>query len=832
MTTRFPLLLLAFAIVLTAFSIAAAPVSNLSLTHTNAPAVVDTMLDFSVSWDGGVADVVYWNFDSDGNVLQKSSDANLLIDQNFNDGTFGDWNVVSGSWTAANGSLEAESSSKISYDTVFSENLADNNYTWTFDVNTNLGNSYFVVFSGSGITFNLNTEEAYGLFVDTSGKPFLRYFDGVGGVNDIIEGSNGDYSASAKVPTTITRDANGQWELIVDGASKGTAVDTNKTTMESFWLEFRDTNMNIDDVNMYTDAEVGLSSPNTQSHTFDTAGAKKIQVTVQNTDGNASTSLDLNVDSFLAITVWDENAGTKISNATIDFNGDTYTATSDGNIAIPVTNLADGNYDIVVDAGSSYTGRTFSYEFTSHSAFDLNFLLLKTSQGSSRSFTVYQPDGSTLITNSLIEWRNTSTVNNGIAQRTRTDSSGVVNFFGQEQQYARYVMRITDSVAGVQRDYNGTTLQLKIPLNQFSLTQITDYAVTFTELSSLGYTSLTSNLDTNIYSDTTNFYLVTVDDNSDDAFFPTSRLTRTRGGTATLEYQPYLVPRSGNVEATVYTIDNDQGRVSLPDIRIESYTDINGTTRLVESKFSDGSGTALFHFIRGKQYTLFFYDTSGDFIFSKTIEASSTTLFVYLDTTSVVAPPKKLATVTVSWFPSLSLIETDKNVSVYQILSPSNTTIGDINVWATSKTDSNVVFNQFFNSLNTSTDYNLGYDINTALIDGNTPITVHVQIWDVNGVSLVVTSHKYSLQSDQFSDSVRESKDILGQFAVTLISLILTLVVLRWAGSQLIGEDRNSMSVLAMLLTGLFMTIGWIPFADWVSAVAAAIGFTLMGEVK
>ncbi|KKK86880.1 hypothetical protein LCGC14_2758850, partial [marine sediment metagenome] len=247
--------------------ISAAPVADLNLTLVNPPAEPLKDLNFQAAWTPQDANVQYWQFDTDGNVLVNAFDQNTIIDQNFDAGNFTDWNIESGTWSAASNALvnTTVGTGKISIPQGI--DLTLNDMTWSFVANTPLGASYFVIVAGSGATFNQNTEPGYNFFISTGGQPFFRFHDGAGNQANLISGSLGDINSSTDANILITRTSIGGWELFVNGSTKGTDVNTSFTASNFLWLDLREQNQSIDDVLVEDTIGSPFNSPQFQSHT-------------------------------------------------------------------------------------------------------------------------------------------------------------------------------------------------------------------------------------------------------------------------------------------------------------------------------------------------------------------------------------------------------------------------------------------------------------------------------------------------------------------------------------------------------------------------------------
>ena len=372
---------------------------------------------------------------------------------------------------------------------------------------------------------------------------------------------------------------------------------------------------------------------------------------------------------------------------------------------------------------------------------------------------------------------------------------------------------------------------VKIPKDAESFVALSPFNMSASAYPNQSYSALAVDSNIFVFNDTTNFdSTITVDFNAD--YFDTGKTFTFNSYLYT--YHPYLIADDGdNLEATIFTINNPKGRITVSGITIESYTDINEVSTLVESKVSDGTGQAILHFIQGQEYTLIFYDSSDNVLLTETIEANNTSYFAYLELGDVVLTPDIVGIVGVDWHPTIgNILPIDQNVSFWQLLRPQNITIGDVNIWITSITDTNIVFNQVF-SVNSAVDYNLSYDLNVAGYSTNYPLKINMVIKDSDGTKLGLTRTKsYSFKNTGFILATERAKDALGQFGVTLLSLIITVILISFLTARGIGEDMNFVVVPAMFITGMFVLIGWITFDIWASGVMFGIGMALWGVRK
>lgn len=834
--------------------------SDLNLFIVNTPSILNKSLDFNISWSGSDANVLNWQFAGDGNTIVDLNTAvttTSVVDTWT--GSNGDpWSAATWTQSVDSGTNTEDIQSNTGRLVAAKAGGVDGAVQMTEDATTTLGVGESIEYevrigavsesgpagestrrfciSSAALSCQGNRGVAGFEFGDASGQPSLRV---VGDVYDTTNVAN----SNARIKFERVSAGNVEVSMWVDDVIKVDKADTNALASYVFKAEFYAGTVNttdgysqqfvIDDLNKtVAGATVGsASSPRTQSHTFTTAGAKTVEVTVSNTDGNASTSLDFNIAGSLSLQVWDENAATPIPNVSIDFNSGTYTTNSAGKITIPLDNIVSGEKTIAIDINSLYQAKNFVYDINKFSVLDLNLVILKTADGTSRNYKLYQPDETTAITSSIVEWKRDTGVSNGVSQRTKTSSTGTITFFGQQD--ADYSLKIVDTVSNVLRLYTGTFLTVKKPLDAGDeVTLLSPFNLDVGGLATQSFTGLTADYNFLIFSDTVDYYSFAVDYNSD--YYSTSKLIQTKGGDSQEDFQSYLVKKTGNIEATIFTINNPEGRITVSGIRIEAYTTVGSTSTLIESKISDGTGQGIFHFVTGQEYTLKFYSSTGTLLMTKTIEANDTSYFAYLELSSISTTITPFLTVGVQWHPTIGNVipSADNNVSFWQLLTPENGTIGDVNLWITSVTDTNIVYNRVF-TVDSSSDYNLSYDFNVFGYNSNNPLKIHLQIFDSSGTQQgAVRTKSYSFKDTGFTLATERAKDALGQFGVTLLSLILTVALIGFITSRAIGEDSNMIVIPTMFVTGAFFFIGWITFDIWASGVMFGIGVALWSVKK
>ena len=601
-----------------------------------------------------------------------------------------------------------------------------------------------------------------------------------------------------------------------------------------------------------TDFQVGANSANTSS-------LDEVKVFVETELTNDEVRLIYNSDNDNLITFGAQETAFRAGfNFSLNPNGldpenglNSVIVTLTDTSTADVPAITDWNYfiDGVQFFHSTVNGNT-TREITTLGDFNISLIIMGDGNVSQKDANV---SVSTLVQNVDINFSlntfsaSNADVNFGV---TFTEDANVFNwgFPGDQNQIARNINKtfsedgtktvcvtitnLSDANKTVCENFLVGRVLTRIPQDAETFVKLTTFDIDTSDVPIQSYSSLSADTNVFFFDDSTSFNAsVAVDFNSD--YFGTSRTFAFNS--SFFDYQPFLVANDGtNLEATIFTINNPKGRVTVSGIRIDSFTDINGTSTLVESKFSDGTGQAIFHFVKGQEYTLDFYDVAGVLIMSQTIEANDTVYFAYLELGALSLIPTTVMIVAINWNPILGNVvaDPDGNVSFWQLLRPQNGTIGDVNVFISHISDSNIIYSQVF-TVNSSIDFNLSFDLNVAGFNDSFPLKVNLQIFDDNSVQVgSVRTNSYGFKDSGFKLATERAKDALGQFGVILVSLIITVALIGYGTSRAVGEDTNMFVIPTMFLTGIFFFIGWIPFDIWSSGVMFGIGLGLWSVKK
>ena len=387
-------------------------------------------------------------------------------------------------------------------------------------------------------------------------------------------------------------------------------------------------------------------------------------------------------------------------------------------------------------------------------------------------------------------------------------------------------------------DVNKTTCEnfvvgrviVKKPLNISNLAELTPFDMTGSANPTQAFTGLSVDSNMFFFSDTNFSSSITIDMNAE--FFTTSRIFNFNNILNDFIFQSYLVPVSGNLATTIFTIDNINQKQTIPGIKIVSETVIGGTLIEVESKLSDITGTAEFHFEIGRNYVLSFFDSDDALIFTGTLNAKSTdtTLFAALAQRQLFAEAAPTSSFNLSWIPIVSQINpgSDGNITISNVINPFNTVVGDVNVFISHLTDSNIVFQQVFTLDSSDQNQTITYDLNVAGFNDNFLLKVSVQVFDVNGLQITnVYVKNYSFKTTRVISAFEALKEEFGAFPIMFMVIIFCAAIIGLITLFSPTTNNNWIGVIAIILTAFFVIISWIPVEAWLVSASMTVGMLL-----
>lgn len=514
----------------------------------------------------------------------------------------------------------------------------------------------------------------------------------------------------------------------------------------------------------------------------------------------------------------DENTSVALTNVTATFNSSDYDTNTDGFIDIPLAGLTIGTYTLTA-SDATHSARTFTFDLNQLSVIDENVVLLKTTKGSDIEFKFYGDDETTILGDANISIKN-ATADKYAYIKAKTDSFGKATFFLNAEDHA-YSFEIEDNTG----DYNYVSgiIAVKRPKNIIDLNIITPFNITRDGIIGDFINSLSADINFNVFTNLVTPYGFLIDANS-NPFYITSGSFSLIGDENFLEYQPYLVPTDADdgLEISIYTIDNQNNRKSLPGVLIELYTSISGVDTLVASKTSDGTGKAVMHFATNRPYTLKAY-YEGKEKLSIVIENPANNLFLYIETGTFEDFEAQELVQVIWYYNTANLIPTNNIINMLQTIVPIATTIGDVNITIS---QSGSIFDTNGFTLNTSVDTNISYDVNIAGLNQYLPLVVKISIYNTSGDLLLETSGNYSFVDDStWTDTVDNLRKGFGLLATTLILIILCTYLIALIMPGRIGQDNNWLFILPMIILGLGAFLGLIDMIAWF--LASLFGISL-----
>ncbi|MBP42765.1 MAG: hypothetical protein CL528_13405 [Aequorivita sp.] len=554
----------------------------------------------------------------------------------------------------------------------------------------------------------------------------------------------------------------------------------------------------------------------------------------------AGTTTDFNADpnhSFMINNV----SNVKVTFYNEDTNGlfDPDFLTVDGNVFSTTAGVFDFNistskkYTIVASHTGGIHERTFVFELDADVDHDFNLTMLDSNRGNTITFKFYDIDKTTLLTNKLVfiplEDKNAVT--------KFTDGVGEVTFFLNPQD-ANYIFRI-DKNSDTQLTYYQTVVTIRTPKNErdgVDLVQAGD-SNTFFDLKVTGLKQqdfLEIGVDQNftMFSNTKNFYLATVDQNTD--FFSRSFALKTLGDTNTLIIQPYLVNIPDGVSTTVRVL-NSLTLVPIQDAKIDLYRFIAGQGRvLIESIISDNKGESFISGITNEQYEFELY-YNNTLIHTFPEKVTSTTLNVLFNPNlkTINAVNRSIANIVFTpSFGSLTAQSPLQDLNQYVDWNLSvGVTVTDINIGAYD-TNGNVEIYKlifinptlpFFNLINVDgnlsgwdRNFPVRIDVNVGFSDGNIS-RLSATYFDLNASSVAYLNTAWINTTTGF-------RELLGCSAnpdelcpgTTILALIVILGLLGTFLKFNQFQTAGTSIPLFIAFLGFFTYLSWIPLFLWI----------------
>ncbi len=506
----------------------------------------------------------------------------------------------------------------------------------------------------------------------------------------------------------------------------------------------------------------------------------------------------------------DENTHGSIDPGTLTVNGSA-DSTSSGLLHLDLNNISTADYTIRAETSGTYTTREWFWkDVNQFSVIDLNVTLLQDIYGQTDKFMFYDPPGTTILPNTIIELR-LPDVN--VSERRQTDSAGKVSFFVNNQD-VNYFFRIYDNNYEVY-DYNMVIVKFEIPKDEDDLSAVSPFDLDVRGTGSVSFSGKTAPVFFHALPNTLSYYQL--DLNGGNTYLTRKREINYKGAPQTDVIQMYLPKAVDGITAAFYTLDTSD-LSTVPNILIKSFKSITGEGRVeVQSVATDDSGTASLSFLVDNDYDFDFYDSDGGFLFTKSLKINFTGYYVYLDTTEITqrAPPWEYVAIQV--VPSKGYLEYSSTGGDVNVSIDTNGTI--VSSWAyirySNVFDSNIDANQ---SCGTTCGFTIPY---ASLID-ETPIVVTVFVETENGL---IRESSYSLyvfgagSNDlviQLSSAAFRSQfgcmNEPGEpcFFLLMLSSFIIIATVVAIGVGL-TTDMSAIGIIVMIEMAMFTYLNWVP---------------------
>lgn len=790
------------------------------LFHNKRSWVDSTSAVFDINTGAAATETcIYMYYGNDTNTLDQSRPSDVYdIWDDFEDGDYTGgpavWVVQEGTWSAATGALQWQSGND--------DDDISVNFGSSFDYSEGfLHDANFIVCSNCELGINTDssndegTSDGYETSIAIgSGTKFGIQIRN-NGANSAV-GTTNTATNDANESTLLTRDSSGTFRINKDFETLpiNQGVDTNFSAAQYLVLSHF-TAPNQDGIN-----SVYFTFHYNADSTF-SVGAEEDQIAASFTS-SGSRALDPPTKTSTILTF--TNTSVPIGTSNFTWFVDDVNLSSDVNFLHEFTSAGDFNVFLAMDtAGTHNSAQETVTISTVVSNIDINF--------SYNSFTVEQAD----VNYGVIFDGNGTSFNWGFPQDNNITTRNAQKTYTSSGEKEVCVTITTG-------DANKTTCEnffvgrviVRIPLDITTLDELSPFDLEASAFPVQTYTGLTADSNVFVFNNSTNFdSIIGIDFNSE--YFPTSRIFTFNS--FLFDYQPYLVPVTGNLASTIFTIDNINQKQTIPGIKIVSETVIGGDLIIVESKESDITGTAEFHFEIGRAYTLSFLDSNNSLIFSGTLNAkdADSTLFAALAQQELFSEASPTSSFNLGWIPIVSQVNpgSDGNVTISNIINPFNTVIGDVNVFVSHLDDSNVIFQTVFTLDSSDQNQSFTYDINVAGFNSDFPLKVNIQVFDVNGLQIAnIYSKNYSFKTTMVMGAFEILKQELGAFPVMFFSIIICAALIGLITLFSPTTNNNWVGVIAMVTTAFFVIITWIPLEAWLVSGAMSVGMILWRDIE
>lgn len=557
----------------------------------------------------------------------------------------------------------------------------------------------------------------------------------------------------------------------------------------------------------------------TPSTTFEGQDYEVCLIANDDDDLNKSKCYALEVAGTLNIQFFDENAGYGIE-ADVTINGTDYSSSVDSNglLSLNLDGWTTATYTFQA-WDINHSTRTWLLDLNEFSVEDYNFALLETAKGQDINFLMVDENG-TILSNSMVYFYISNTNYAGINQ---TDSDGKITFFlnGNDVNYTYSIQTATEIL-----DFNQTLVNVKIPKDEDSKTNLSPFTVKVSGIGSREFSNSSTDVNFYVLPNTWEYYVINVDYNAD--YYPRNYSVAIEGRTDLYEIQPYLTNITDGILTWFYVYDY-YTRVTLPNILIITKKNLPGEGWVtIESIETDGTGTANLSFISLDPYVLEFY-SEHELVYTWEVNPNTTSYYVYLSVgdafSYIISAPIEML-ITVDFYPNAGKVSSDTNtITISEVIANgSSVSISSINIFVSQGGVS--LFDSNYSVVGTYSQ-----DFNNEVVNTRFPLQVSVTITYSNGVIVKTNAwlvkFPYMQRYSLFAGSVGlfdTMKEEYGDLAVLFLAILITIMVVGACALTLVHEP-SVLVLIGALVLGIFALpiIGWVN--PMIFAIACLLGF-------
>jgi len=293
--------------------------------------------------------------------------------------------------------------------------------------------------------------------------------------------------------------------------------------------------------------------------------------------------------------------------------------------------------------------------------------------------------------------------------------------------------------------------------------------------------------------------------------------------------QPYLVKTSvaGGTGFQSVLFTRNAANLAIPGVRIESKKVLPGSgLTVLEKLITDAAGSATFSFVSNDSYYL---DVYVDGVLVKQdleLRPVFTQYDIYLSSGLVTPIDANVVDLIVSFYPSVGYIDSNSTVDLNVDVNVVGVLSVDFNVLV--YFDENTLFNQRY------TSNGLKEITGISVVDSPVvPLSVEVIAITEAGVVMSKTkSYSVNLSDYQravidsienFADSMNFGRHSHHKEITTFVAVLITIFAVGAMGHAA-RIDFSGQSIVAMVILGFFVAIGWVMLEAWIATAIIAAG--------